>query len=1546
MNQENLNELSGSIAIIGLAGHFPKSKDLDAFWQNLISGNELSTVFTREKMLESGIDEVMVDNPKYVPVRAILEEADQFDAPFFGYSPREAEVIDPQQRCFLECVWEVLENAGYDPDCYTGAIGLYAGLSMNSYILNNVMASPEVLESTGFYQVMVSNDKDFLTTRASYKLNLKGPSINIQTACSTSLVAVQLACQSLLGYQCDIALAGGVSVNSPRDSGYLYQPGMIMSPDGHCRAFDHRAQGIFGGEGVGVVALKRYSEAVRDGDTIHAIIRGAAINNDGGLKVGYTAPSVDGQAEAILMAQTVSGVDPASITYIETHGTGTEMGDPIEISALTQAFRTGTQEKIFCAIGSVKTNMGHLDAAAGVAGLIKTVLSLENKMLPPSLNFEKPNPHIDFENSPFYVNATLQKWDTDRLPRRAGVSAFGIGGTNAHVILEEAQPVLETLSLHPEQLFLLSARTESALKQATKNLADWIQNHPEANLADAAFTSQIGRKIFKHRRFLVSKSMDESLAILQDNELRQAPSAQQEAKDASIIFLFPGQGAQYVNMGHDLYISEPYFRQQVDHCSEILKLHLGLDLRDILYPSPENTKHAEELIHQTWITQPALFTIEYSLAKLWISWGIQPQAMVGHSIGEYIAACLSGVFTLEDGLALVASRGKLMQGLPGGGMLSVPLTETEVLPLLSNDLSLAVINAPKMCVVAGPHAAVERLEAALTLRGVACRKLLTSHAFHSIMMEPILAEFTEVAKSVSLKEPKIPYLSNVTGGWITAEQATDPAYWSSHIRSTVRYAQNIEVFFKDAPILLEVGPGQTLISLARQNSKKPTSQAALSTLRHPQEQIADTAFITAVLGRLWLAGAKPDWQAYHADEILHRVPLPTYPFEHKRYWIEPKNRPAQFEPEQGTLRKRKDLSSWFYTPTWQRSTWSQISCDESTKETWLIFMDTLGLGNTLIKRLEALGQTVFSVSIADTFTRTGEQNFTVKPDCKEHYTSLLKSISAQGAVPTRIIHMWTLSGEPDQSYAELEEMQQKGFYSLLALAQEFGDSGVKNPLEILVISNQLHEVVGGEPICAAKSTLLGPCKVISQEYPQIKCRSVDIVVSQSATKQDDLLVGQILAEFNIKDTQPVIAYRGAHRWIQTYASNPFPQDSHVQFNLRQGGVYLITGGYGGIGLSLANFLAKTAKANLALVGRSGLPERSDWQTWIVKHSDQDHTSQKIRSIQEMERNGASVLVLQADVANLTQMQSALNRVKTEFGSINGVIHAAGIPGGGLIALKSTEQAGSVLASKVKGTWILDNLLEGTSLDFLMLCSSINSVIGGVGQADYSAANAFLDAFAMMKSLDNPRIKTISVNWSAWQEVGMAVETVVPAHLQIFKEENLRNGISPAEGIAIFTRILASNASQIVVSPMELFTLINKSLNGDGAFRNGADKILPDQIGSTVSQQDLSARPEIQSTFAPPVTEIEKMMAVIWQNMLGVVPIGINDNFFELGGHSLMATQILSRVRDLYKIDLPLRTFFETNTIAELAKRIEAIQWIERNQEVTGSESTDREEVEL
>ena len=873
-----------------MAGRFPGADNIHAFWQNLVDGVESISHFD-EAELE--LRSPQAGQPNYIKARGVLNGVETFDAGFFNMTPREAELTDPQHRVLLECAWEALENAGYDPNRYAGAIGVYAGCSLNTYLLNNLCTDRRVIEEMlaghqmSTHPALLGNDKDFLATRVAYKLNLRGPCLAIQTACSTSLVAVVEACQSLLACRCDMALAGGVSISFPQKRGYVYQEGAMVSSDGRCRPFDAVAQGTVFGAGVGVVLLRRLADALDARDQIIAVIKGAALNNDGSGKASYMAPSANGQAEVISLAHALAGVTANDISYVEAHGTGTPLGDPIEVAGLTQAFRASTDRKQFCGLGAVKGNIGHLEAAAGVTGLIKTALALKHHLIPPTLHFQKPNPDCEFESSPFYVVSKLQEWKNGSGPRRAGVSAFGIGGTNAHVVLEEA-PVSETLGVsRPVQLLLLSARTKTALQAAVENLASHLTKHPQANLADVAYTLQTGRRAFEHRAIVACRDAASAAETLDSFDANQVFTGPPQGENPPIAFMFPGQGAQHTNMGRQLYETEPVFRNTVDHCCKLLEPHLGLDLRTLLFPETEHIEAAAQRLKDTAIAQPAMFVLEYALAQLWMSWGVQPAAMIGHSLGEYVAACLAEVFSLEDSLTLIAARGRTMQALPSGMMLAVRLPEPEVKPLLSENISLAAVNAATACVVSGPSDAIKTFQRQLGERNVGCVALQTSHAFHSAMMERILAPFAALVQRIKRRPPQIPFVSNVTGTWITDAQADDPAYWATHLRQIVRFADGLTELFKTDRVFLEVGPGQTLSGLARQHSMRKATTPIIASLACAKGESPELESLLSALGQLWISGVSPTWERFYSGEKRRRVWLPTYPFERKRYWVEP-----------------------------------------------------------------------------------------------------------------------------------------------------------------------------------------------------------------------------------------------------------------------------------------------------------------------------------------------------------------------------------------------------------------------------------------------------------------------------------------------------------------------------------------------------------------------------------------------------------------------------------------------------------------------------------
>jgi acyl transferase domain-containing protein/acyl carrier protein len=1522
-NRESHDSLKG-IAVIGMAGRFPGAKSTDEFWQNLSQGRESISFFTNEELLSKGVDPTLLRNPHYVKAGSELSDIEMFDAQFFGFTPSEAEVMDPQHRLFLECAWEALENAGYDPETYEEFIGVYAGSNLSTYLLNNLISNHDLLKSLSGTIILTGNDKDHIPTRVSYKLNLKGPSLNVSTACSTSLVAVHLACQGLLSYQCDMALAGGIAVRVPQNKGYLYQEDGMTSPDGHCRTFDAKAQGTVFGNGMGIVVLKRLEEALANGDCIYAVIKGSAINNDGSLKVGYTAPSVDGQAAVIAEAQAIAEFTPETITYVECHGTGTVMGDPIEVRALKKVFSAGTNKKRFCAIGSVKTNIGHLDRASGVASLIKTVLALKHKQIPPSLHFEQPNPEIDFANSPFYVNTTLSEWKTNGTPRRAGVSSFGIGGTNAHVILEESPVVEPSGPARPWQLLLLSAKTSTALEIATTNLATHLKQHPDLILADVAYTLGIGRRAFDYRRMLVCETIEDAVQALSSQDPQRVFTHYQKPCNRSVVFMFPGQGTQYVEMGRELYQSEPIFREQVDKCCELLKFHLTIDLRSVLYPSKEEIQEATQHLKQTHITQPALFVIEYSLAQLWIAWGVCPEAMIGHSIGEYVAACLAGVFSLEDALALVAARGQLMQQMPAGDMLAVSLPEKEVQSLLGEELALAAINGSSLCVVSGPSSAIDELQNQLTQQAVDCHRLHTSGAFHSQMMDPIIQRFLDRVKKINLKPPQIPFVSNVTGIWITADEATDPSYWARHLRQTVRFSEGItQLLQKPEQIFLEVGPGQTLSTLTRQHLEGGAQEVVLSSLRHPKEQHSDVGFALNTLGKLWQARAQIDWSGFYALQRHQRVPLPTYPFERQRYWIERQTSAVPVTTRQ-ELHKKPNIADWFYVPSWKKSIQFEPLKNRDLAEQnfcWLVFVDECGLGELLVKHLQQHNQDAIAVMVGDKFSKLSDRAYCINPQQRDDYDALLKALSDRDLTPQMIAHLWGITAN-HQTPSEIESFetnQYLGFYSLLFLAQAVGQQGITDPLQMLVVTNNIHDVTGDESLYPEKATVIGPCKVIPQEYPNIICRSIDVVLPQ-LERQKQKLIDQLIAEVTIQPTDLVIAYRGHHRWVQTFEAVHLEEAIAGKTRLRQKGVYLITGGLGGIGLELAQYLAQTVQAKLVLVGRSGLPEKDEWEQWLATHDYQDSVSIKIKKVQALEELGASILVKSADVADFEQMQSVIAQVSEHFGEIHGVIHAAGIVGEkSRRAIQETSQTDCEcqFQAKAYGLFVLEKVLQGKALDFCLLLSSLASVLGGLGYVAYSSANIFIDTFVHKHNQTNP-VPWISVNLDVWQ-LGEKEEQNTT-----YRTSFAELAIIPKEGMEAFQRVLSrSILNQVVVSTGNLQARIEQWLKLESLRNIEQNNSSQDDLALSSLSKPTHPRPNLGNDYVAPRTPVEQSVANIWQQLLGIERLGIHDNFFELGGHSLLATQVISQLRKSFPIELPLRSLFlEYSTIAKLAELIE------------------------
>jgi acyl transferase domain-containing protein len=1341
------------IAIIGMSVRVPGAGDVKEYWRNLIEGVESVKFSTREEQQALGVPVAQLDDPAFVPAAAALDDVEYIDASYFGMTPREAELRDPQQRLFLELAHTALEDAGYDPGRYDGEIGVYGGTGGDDYQWKNIRRNPAVMASTGTFAVATSNHASYLSTFTSYKLNLRGPSLTVQTACSTSLVALHLACEALRNRECETALAGAASIDVPHGWGYVHTEGGVMSPDGHCRAFDAGSAGTLWGSGGGVVVLKRLADALADGDTIRSVVLSSAINNDGSDKVGFTAPSIAGQTAVIAQALGIGGVDPRSIGYVEAHGTGTALGDPIEVAALSAAFGAGPDEHQWCALGSVKTNIGHLSSASGIVGLVKTVLALENAQIPPSLHFETPHPKIDFTNSPFYVNAALAPW-SQAGPRRAGVSSFGVGGTNAHVILQEPPTSPPDRGERPRpQLLQLTARTPAALAETTARLGRHLDDHPELDLSDVAFTLRHGRRPHPHRAWLVADDTAGAAAAL----LGYPPAGRSAIRSGQapvpaprVAFLLSGQGSQYAGMGSQLYRAEPAYRAAVDECSILLREHLGLDLRELLLAAGPDRAAADARLVRTALAQPALFTVEYALAGLWAQWGLTPDAMLGHSIGEYVAATLAGVFSLPDALRLVARRGALMQSLPAGSMLAVPLDEGQIRVELPPQLSVAAVNGPGSCVVSGPAPAIDAYLARLEEGNVPGIRLRTSHAFHSSMTDPILAAFGAEVAAVERRAPERPILSNLTGDWAGTEQLTDPAYWVCQLRQTVRFGDGVATLLADGDwTLLEVGPGGQLA--AQLHRRTPADRPALTSLPGPRRsadevdgvdetRADDLATMLSTAGQLWARGV----HVHPGPARGRRIPLPTYPFERKHFWVRPTapDEPAPTAAAAGPL----PAQDWFAVPSWrQLSTVPAITAPGVKSES----------GPTLV-----IGSGPQVAELAGRLREGGADVHVVEPG------DPVTALAALPGLPARIVHAATWQArpcgpDPDAAWAA----QDTGFFAVLALAQALAAAQPRNPIHLDVVCSGTQAVVGGDLARPEHACLAAAALVLPLELPWLSVRLVDAEATGETARE----VGAELLRPAPEDA-PIVALRGKRRWIRDWEQIRLPDPTGLSPGLRPGGVCLITGGLGGIGITIAEQLAEREQARLVLLSRTPLPEHHDWDSYLAVHGSTDRLSRAISAVRRMERAGAEVLVLAGDVTDLDDLTGVRHRIMTEFGRLDLIVHAAGVAGGGMAEVKERAQAEAVLAPKLRGTLALASVFGDLAMDAVVLCGSVTGVAGGFGQVDYCGANAFLDAVAQSGTGFDCRV--VSVDWGSWLEVGMAAEVAAPSAFRALQRGGL------------------------------------------------------------------------------------------------------------------------------------------------------------------------------
>ena len=1352
---------SRDIAVIGMAGRFPGAQNVEIFWRNLQNGEESITFFTEQELRESGISEKLLSRTDYVKAKGMLEDMEYFDAKLFEYSAQEAELMDPQLRLLHECVWTSLEHAGYDPERYKDAIGLFVGATMNLGWVNRLF---DVVEDDTERWKAAHLNVHSLSMPISYKLNLKGPSLTVETACSSSLVAVHLACQSLLSDESVIALAGGVSLTVPKKSGYVYQDGMIKSPDGHCRAFDAEAKGTVSGDGVGIVVLKKLEDALRDGDHVYGVIKGSAINNDGTRKAGFTAPSVTGQMEVIAEALKVACVTPESISYVETHGTGTPLGDPIEIEALSGLFRSNSVMNT--AIGSVKTNIGHLDAAAGVAGFIKTILSLYHRKLPPSLHYVEANPKIDFKKTCLYVNHLLQDWSPpEGYPRRAGVSSFGIGGTNAHIVVEESPLEQRSITSKPvqnylSQIFVFSARTEAALRRKCEDMLHHLESALEQKLHDIAYTLSVGRKQLDYRIAFVATTREELRERLHAF-LSGSISSVRIKPALHVVYLFPGQGAQYANMAGYLYDTESFFRAEMDRCLEIAGLFTKVDLRGLWmstedYVQKDNSRvdqlNAVSVIDQTGIAQPLLFMMEYSLARLLQHWGIHPAAMMGHSLGEYVAACISGVLSLEEAIQLVIRRSSLMQTMVPGEMIGVNLGYDRLISLLDEwtELSIAASNSPEMSVVSGPLSSISHLSAQLQRMNIEPIRLKVSHAFHSCMMEPMMNEFGNWVRKATLSSPQIPYVSNLTAEWITSGLATDPNYYVSHVRQTVRFREGLELLADQLhPIFLEVGPGSTLSQLVRHNPNIAASCPVATLIPRMREKSESEKILLEGILSLWMNGANVDWHAFYEKRRGRRIALPTYPFEKQYYW--------KYAEEVGAVNfilndeKRAKIVDWLYVPQWTEKDIVSSERDMTStqeKETVLLLTDYGSLTDKLSMELERQGVRCIRVYSDPSFKCVSDMMYLLDPGNPSHFIRLYDDIiNGDVRLPSRIIHLWGMDSAKNSEIADFDNLRRgemdRCLYSLIYLIQAAGRASTAEPIDLTLGTRGMERVDEGDQVNPVKSMLLGAASVIPLEYPNICVHSLDCDPESLEKDPAQLLSWSYGSPSQI--VKPMLirhALRKGHRYV-----HEFTRMARVRFTpsmpvIKWRGSYLITGGLSGIGFVLARYLAERYQARLVLLGRTShsIPQEVQW-------------------IQEV---GGSVHIEIADVTDRLAMERITAEAVLRYGVLDGAFHAAGIADqGGLLHSVKRDHIESVLAPKVEGTLSMHAALKKLNRppSFLVLFSSISSTFGAWGQASYAAANAFLDGFAHACSTAEDGMRIVSIDWDTWSETGMAVDAV-------------------------------------------------------------------------------------------------------------------------------------------------------------------------------------------
>ncbi|MCR9192978.1 MAG: amino acid adenylation domain-containing protein [Gammaproteobacteria bacterium] len=1474
---------SYNIAIVGMSCKFPKANSLEEFWENLCNGKECLDVFKKEHLhSESNNSKVLDDN--FVPVKGTIANADMFDAHFFGFNPFDAKITDPQHRIFLECVWEALEHAGFAPNKHPDKrVSVFSGMADSTYLLRNVLKNHALAKEVDYFQERIATSTGMLSTQTSYRLNLKGRSLNINTACSTGLVTVDHACQDLILNNCDVAIAGAIHISSPLESGYHYQENSILSQDGHCRPFSKNANGTVFSDGGGVVILKRLEDAVRDKDTIYAVIKSCGINNDGSDKLGFTAPSTQGQMACIQEALNQATLNPEDINYVEAHGTATALGDVIEIEALASVYKEYTKKKQFCLIGSCKANIGHTDVAAGIAGLIKTTLALHFKKIPPLINFDTPNPNIKLDKTPFYVNKELINWPNVEA-KNACVSSFGFGGTNAHMIISEyVEPSLigQFSDAPKEKLAILSAKNQQALKEKIESLERLTRS--SIDFSHFIYTLHNGREDFSWRTFGIGKNLTEVKANLKKATFKICD----KNTSHNTIFMFPGQGTQYYGMARELSKNCSIFSEIIRKGFLHAKNYIDCDLSEIIN-NPNDPR-----LYQTQFTQPALFIIEYALAKTLIKLGARPNALIGHSLGEYVAACIAEIFTFENGIALICERANLMQNTSPGEMLAIECGREDALYFLKiSNAELAIHNTENNYIFSGAIDDIKILKDYLSKHQYPHQSLKIKHAFHSHLIEKTKSSFEEILSNIVLHAPTIPIVSNLTGDWLSATEAMSVEYWYSQMRRTVKFYDGIKLLLPEQnSVFIEVGPGNSLSSFVKIISKqiKPIP-VAIHTLPNHHHKINDYHQFLISLGEIWQSGIKINWGKLSPQDSQKHISIPVYPFQKQRYWINPDDKLLAFDE----AKQYKPI--WARQENYKKATLPKRSGSKNKKYNWIVFKDSLGIADQIILILRK--KDIYPITITFGKSYGAEQNtdFTINPAKKEHYLKFLASIKKEASNPI-IIHLSSCSnlGQIPLTPNEIGTQLARGFYSLLYFTQSYMDIfGNDIHGKITVITNNTQKILGLEEINPINAALGGASRVIMQEHNNLKIKLIDLNLAEDPSIDIELLnyIVHFCTENDRHDTF-IHPFRNNHLWYLMHA--PINEARKTINRLKDNGVYLFTGGLGGIALSCCEAIAKSIKKpKFVLISRSPLPSKSEWES-ILKVKNHRYY-EKIISIKHIQTLGAEIFTYQADVADMVSLKNVINKCIHKFKKINGVIHAAGISDSDLVRFKKISSVKHVLAPKLYGAYNLAKVFKSIPLDFIILKSSLSSLLGGIGLVDYAAANACLDSFAASELL--PLANFIaSINWNTWQETGMAANAQKDGEINFLGQNN---SVSTRQGQKIFLDVLNGTESNVIISQIDI------------------DQQENNETGSPLLPKATRDNLSVPTKYQPPTNTIESKLIEIWQNSLGISDLGIDDNFFSLGGHSLKALSLIETLNRSFQTNLPMTQIYKTPTIKKLS----------------------------